>query len=452
MSKATRSVVILGFAVVALFGVDVAAGADDPWSQVTKEVEERVGVAPEQMGPGETSEALIQKLLADGLTREEAVRIALINNAQLQAAFNELGIARADLVEAGLYANPDLEAILRFPEAERGSELEVELSLSLSDLWRVPVRRKVARATLEQTTMEVVNQVLNTAADARQAHAECVLLTALQDKSSQVLETARTWRDHVYERYDYGYSSQLDLSMLDGAVASHEMEVEMTKAQLSIAGTRLSRVLGLSAEGLLGVVVVGTLPHAPTAAPDLPRLTQRAQQSRPDLLAAQLGVSAAEQDLRLQRRSKWQHVSVGPTYAREPSGEELWGLALGVELPLFDTKRAARQRVGYRLQQAHNELNALQATVQEEVTVAWEQLNLALLRERILREQVLPARQKAYDHDRKYYNEMQLNMLYMLEAQRELFEAQLAHIQALGDIEAAQVKLEFVVGRRTPID
>ena len=452
MSKATRTVVILGFAVVALFGVDIGAGADNPWSQVTKEAEERVGVAPERIEPGESVESLVAELLADGLTREEAVRIALMNNARLQAAFDELGIARADLLEAGLYANPDLEAILRFPEAERGSELEVELSFNLSDLWRVPVRRKVARATLEQTTMQVINEVLNTAADARRAHAECVLLTVLRDKSSQVLETARAWRDHVYERYDYGYSSQLDLSMVDAVAADYEMNVEVTKAQVSIAETRLSRVLGLSAEGLLGAGIVGKLPEAPAAMPYLARLIQRAQQSRPDLLAAQLGVSAAEQNLRLQRRSKWQRVSLGPTYVREPTGDELWGFALGVELPLFDTNRAARQRARYQLQQAHSDLQALQAAVHEEVTVGWEQLNLALLRERILREQVLPAREKAYNHAKEYYNEMQLNMLYMLEAQRELFEAQMAHIQALGDIQAGQVELEFVVGGKMPID
>ena len=45
-------------------------------------------------------------LISDGLTQDEAVTIALWNNAQFQADLASLGFARAELIEASLLPNP----------------------------------------------------------------------------------------------------------------------------------------------------------------------------------------------------------------------------------------------------------------------------------------------------------------------------------------------------------
>ena len=52
----------------------------------------------------------IASLLAKPLTVDAAVQIALLNNPGLQATLEELGIAQADLVQAGLLSNPKLKA------------------------------------------------------------------------------------------------------------------------------------------------------------------------------------------------------------------------------------------------------------------------------------------------------------------------------------------------------
>ena len=48
----------------------------------------------------------VAALLAHPLSAEDAVQIALLNNRMLQAAFEELGISEADLVQAGRLPNP----------------------------------------------------------------------------------------------------------------------------------------------------------------------------------------------------------------------------------------------------------------------------------------------------------------------------------------------------------
>ncbi len=58
---------------------------------------------------------LVGQLLQDGLSANEAVQVALLNNADLQAALYEIGVARADLVQAGLLSNPVLGIALQLP-------------------------------------------------------------------------------------------------------------------------------------------------------------------------------------------------------------------------------------------------------------------------------------------------------------------------------------------------
>ena len=53
-----------------------------------------------------TAREQVKTLLAKPLTVDDAVEIALLNNRSLQAAYAELGIVEADLVQAGRIANP----------------------------------------------------------------------------------------------------------------------------------------------------------------------------------------------------------------------------------------------------------------------------------------------------------------------------------------------------------
>src|SRR5262245_38419985 len=56
---------------------------------------------------GAQIEQEIRALLRRPLTADRAVRIALLNNRDLQARFEEIGIAQANLIEAGLISNPN---------------------------------------------------------------------------------------------------------------------------------------------------------------------------------------------------------------------------------------------------------------------------------------------------------------------------------------------------------
>ncbi|MFZ3175668.1 MAG: TolC family protein, partial [Thiobacillus sp.] len=113
------------------------------------------------------TQARIDALLAQPLSADAAVQIALLNNPGLQAAFNTLGIAEADRVAAGRLPNPGFS----IGRMTRGSEVEWErsLHLNLARLLTMPMRIEIEQRLFEQTRQTLVLEVLRLAAETRRA-------------------------------------------------------------------------------------------------------------------------------------------------------------------------------------------------------------------------------------------------------------------------------------------
>ena len=74
--------------------------------------------------------------LNDGLSQDEAVALALWNNAQFQADLAALGFARAELLEANMLSNPVFSVL--FPVSPK--LLETALDIPIDTLWQRPHR------------------------------------------------------------------------------------------------------------------------------------------------------------------------------------------------------------------------------------------------------------------------------------------------------------------------
>jgi glycine/D-amino acid oxidase-like deaminating enzyme len=106
----------------------------------------RVTVFEWNAQPATADHARVATMLQDDLTADEAVAIAMVNSPRLQVTLAELGIARADLIDASTISNPVFEAELRFPAAPY-HPFELSIAQSLIDLIQLPRRRALGRAT-----------------------------------------------------------------------------------------------------------------------------------------------------------------------------------------------------------------------------------------------------------------------------------------------------------------
>ena len=173
--------------------------------------------------------------LDDGVTEDEAVAIALWNNAAFQADLATLGFARADLIEAGLLRNPILSVF--FPLGPK--QLESTATWPIEAIWQRP--RRVAAATFDaqKVAENLVKHGLDLARDVRGAHAE-VLLT---QERLRLAEEAMRLRQSIARITDARLRAG-DISMLETNVAvsrSRMAEEQAQRFRSAVAPRGLSR-------------------------------------------------------------------------------------------------------------------------------------------------------------------------------------------------------------------
>ena len=113
-----------------------------------------------------------QELLAAPLSIDDAVQIALLNNRGLQASYGELGIAEADLVQAGRLPNPGFS----FSRTHGGDDLSISRTFTLGMLrvLTMPLTTRIESRRFEQTRLLAANAMLEVATDARRAYIRAV--------------------------------------------------------------------------------------------------------------------------------------------------------------------------------------------------------------------------------------------------------------------------------------
>lgn len=409
-------------------------GAETRWEQTDKDVKD--------------TQAEVNKLLSDGLTIEDTVRIALLNHRKLQATFEEIGVAKADLVQAGLFTNPNLSAVFRFPSGGGSSSIEGEGVLNIADFWQIPLRKKVATAKLEAAMLQVSEEILTTVAEAKQAYIDCIALMTIKNEMVRIKQETESWKDHLIYRQRFGFSTDLDINMAKASALEQELELAKIERNLKVARIRLDRILGLSPEQS-GYEIIGSLSEEFRPLPDLETMIAHAFSMRPDVQIAKIRIEESKRVLALERKRIFTNVEAGVAYAKEVGKDEL-GPAVGIQLPIFDQNQAQIAKAEYNLRKAEKEFQVKTGLVRENVLTHLERVSLPRQEAAFIRNQILPARRATVEYAQKYFNAMQLNMLYLLEARRGLLETQRRLLEALREQDRQEIELERLLGGRIP--
>jgi len=167
---------VVGGAVVVVTGVLLSGCAvvrtDQDFAALRTAVSQRTGAQPKwyALSPEDAQvQNRTREVLSGELTVESAVELALLNNRRLQAGYEDLGVARADLVQAGLLMNPVLSADATFGLNASGYGVAVGLVQNFMRAFQIPLRRRVAAAALQEATFSVASQVIDLVVDVKRA-------------------------------------------------------------------------------------------------------------------------------------------------------------------------------------------------------------------------------------------------------------------------------------------
>lgn len=395
----------------------------------------------------------IEALLADGLGLDEALRLALINNRRFQAGFQELGIARADAVQAGLLTNPTLDLFLLFPAGDGGrNNVGGTFAMGLSELWQRPERRALAAADEERVLLELGQLAGRLVADTRGAYARAVAARELAGAAREAAELAARSAAAVQLQVDRGVADELQAQAARGDSLAAESAARAARREQSQAVRRLAALLSLTGD-LEAVSLVDPLPVAPGAVPDRETLVAHAVATRLDLRAAREAVAAAQAGLALEHERAFPELEVGVGYDRPESDDptdHLAGPVLGVELPVFDRNQAGIRRAEHELEQRRRELEALESEARQQVRAAADAVSLAADDARFRQERSLPQAERSAALLRESYRRGSTTLLPLLEAERALARARAEGIAGALELALAQAALEQALGGPWP--
>jgi outer membrane protein TolC len=153
-------------------------------------------------------ETQVSGLLAHPLSVEDAVQIALLNNRMLQAAFQELGISEAELVQAGRLPNPRFD--LRHASAAGQYDIEETLSFNVLSLLTMPYAHDIEKRRFAQTQNLSVQRVARLAKDTREAFYAAVAARESLNYLQQVHIAAETGAELAQRMVSAGNWNRLD--------------------------------------------------------------------------------------------------------------------------------------------------------------------------------------------------------------------------------------------------
>jgi len=440
------------FVIAMLLGGCASLQPDAGFSDVEHAVEQRTGARTQWRGATRDGQALrahVQEILGKPLGPQEAVQVALLNNPGLQAAYAEVGIAEADLVQVSRWRGPTLS----FARLRRGGETELERSVFFDVLGLLTIPLSVAgqEARFAAAKDRAGGEALRIALDTRKAWFGAVAARETARYMAQVKDAAEASAILAERMAAVGNWSKLAHAREQAFYAEATAQLAHARHAEASARERLARLMGLWGENL-GFVLPERLPALPaTARTADDDLEAQALAQRLDVQASRKEAEALARSLGLVRATRYislLDLGVHSNSASDAPRQRGWEIELG--LPLFDLGgvRAARAERQY-MQAVDRALDvAVQARSEVRETHAAYRTRYDLAKH--YRDEVIPLRKRISEEMLLRYNGMLASVFELLADAREQVGAVNRYIETLRDFWLADADFQMALTGRSP--
>ena len=391
------------------------------------------------------------------VTLDQAIEIALKHNHSLQAARTMILQNQAQEITANLRPNPTLSGDAQFlpffnpgdftsEYLDNNAQFDVGIGYLFERGQKRQHRLQAAKDQTAVTTAQVGDNertlTFNVASQ---------FIAALLAQAN--VELADTDLKSFQQTVDIGEAQTKAGSMSEGDLL--KIKLQLLQFQTDVSSAKLARIQAMaSLRQLLGYEsvpenyeVVGDLEYIPVSLgkDDLKAMALR---QRPDVRAAQLGVTAAESQLGLAHANGKRDVTASVNYSHvgDTNGISIFG---SMELPIFDRNQGEIARTRYAVGQSQ-ELSSEQASLAlTDVENSYESLRTNDEVVQLYRSGYLKESQDSRDISEYAYERGAASLLDFLDAERSYRATQLAYRQALASYMSSLEQLRQAVGTRS---
>ncbi len=392
----------------------------------------------------------------DRITLDDAIRLSLLHNHALEALRSTIQQSLAEEVTANLRPNPtlglDAQFLPIFQPSEFSSEYidqQAQFDAGVGYLFERGKKRQHRVQAARDATSVVRSQVADSERQlvfsVSQQFVDALLAESMLEFAQQDLDSFQKTVDISNERFRVGDMSEGDFL---------KIKLQLLQFQSDLSAAKLARVQSLAAlRQLLGFESVpddydvqGALDYQPVHG-DVAGLKSIAAINRPDLRAAQQGVTAAESQLALQKANGKMDITGTFNYTHT-AGVNTGAFFYNMPLPIFNRNQGEIQRAEYAVTQAQQLASETAQQVSTDVVSAYANLQT--------NDQIIQLYQGGYvdqarqsrDISEYAYRKGAASLLDYLDSERTYRANQLAYRQALASYMLALEQMRQAVGTR----
>ena len=387
---------------------------------------------------------------------EQAIQMAVVHNHALRAARTQIQQSQAEEITAAIRPNPvftydDLYVPIFTPSQlttatlDQVTEFDLGVSYTIERGHKRQARVRAARDQTAVTRSQVSDTERGLTFNVAQQFIGILLAKSNLQFATQDLASYQQTVDLSSEQYKAGAISEGDLLKIKLQLLQFQMDVSQAQLNLVQAFASLRALVGYDALPA-GYDVVGELAYEPLKF-NQEDLQLKALQLRPDYVAAQQSVTAAQSQYSLAKANGKRDLTTTFDYTHV-SALNAAGLTLSIELPFFDRNQGEIARTNYAIAQAQETKTATQEGVMTDVANAYQAFKTGDQVVQLYLSGYLKQAQDSRDISEYAYKRGAASLLDFLDAERSYRATQLAYRQALATYMLAIEQLREVVGTR----
>ena len=387
------------------------------------------------------------------ITLDQAISLALANNPSLKATRTQIQQNQAQEVTANLRPNPTLSWDGQFFPLLNPSSLtfdNLQFDLGVGYLFeRGHKRQNRLQAARDQTSVtqaQVSDAARTLVFNVAQQFINALLANSNLDLAQQDLKSFQQTVDISAQRYKAGDISEGDYL---------KIRLQLLQFQTDVSSAQVAKVQALgSLRQLLGYQsvprnydVAGDLTFQPLTA-GLMDLQAAALRQRPDLAAAQKGVTAAQSQISLAKADAKQDLTASIDYSRA-AGLNTASVFFSIPIPMFNRNQGEIARTRFALTQAQLTEKSNEDTVMTDVVNAYEATKTNQEVVQLYLSGYLKQAQDSREISEYAYKGGAATLLDFLDSERSYRATQLAYRQALAAYMLSLEQLRQAVGSRS---
>ncbi len=387
---------------------------------------------------------------------DQAIDLALAHNHTLQATRTTILQNQAQEITANLRPNPTLGADTQFvpifsPQDFSGDNLDSiqQFDIGIGYLFERGHKRQrrllAARDQTAVTRAQVTDAERTLAFNVGQQFVSVLLAESTLQFALQDLQGFQQSVDISEIQLKAGYIGEGDYLKIKLQLLQFQTDVSSARLAKTQALVALRELLGYNAVPA-NYDVVGDLAYQPLKA-NVEDLQMRAMRERPDFHAAELGITAAQSQIRLAQANAKVDVTGTVDYTHV-SAENTAAFFVNFPLAIFDRNQGEIARTHYALSQAQEQQQAASDTVLSDVANAFEAVRSNDEVVQLYTSGYLKQAQDSRDISEYAYKRGAASLLDYLDAERSYRSIQLAYRQALASYMTALEQLKEAVGTR----